>query len=248
MPVLFMNLSDGQLWNNLAPTRDPSIRSKPQRGLRNIPPRQDRFVGRERELFETKRLLAGTSRCLTITGPGGCGKTRLATELADQLGSLYQDGAWFVDLSGLMDGSPITQTVAGLFGIQESAGTSLQQALLAHLRSRSLLLLLDNCEHVLAGARDFVTATLNHAPEIRILATSREQLGLERSAMVYDLTPLSVPPAIATEPETITSFESVALFRDPHLATPSLALNTMPDSLLTSVVVLMEYPLLSNSR
>jgi predicted ATPase len=107
-------------------------------------------VGREREIVEIKRVLAMT-RLLTLTGAGGSGKTRLALEVSRDLVGIYPDGVWLVELAGLSKDDQVPQTVAGTLGVREQSEKTLAETLAEYLRSKRMLLLLDNCEHLLNG-------------------------------------------------------------------------------------------------
>src|SRR6267143_5868057 len=143
----------------------------------DLPAALTSFIGRETEKVEITRLL-GTTRLVTLTGVGGCGKTRLALEVARELMDHYSDGVWLVELAPLADGALVPQTVAAMFDMRELPGQPIATALASTLRRRSLLLVLDNCEHLLDGCAHLVDALLRACPELRILATSREVLGI----------------------------------------------------------------------
>jgi hypothetical protein len=155
------------------------------------------FVGREQEVGEVKRLLRGT-RVLTLTGPGGVGKTRLAQEAAADLAGSpdYPDGTRLVDLAPLGDGELVPQAVLAALGATETPGRPADAALLEHLRGRGLLLGLDNCEHVLAPCADLVARILGGCRGVRVLATSRASLGVEGERL-YPVPPLAAPEASA---------------------------------------------------
>src|SRR5438128_2428562 len=113
----------------------------------NLPAQLSSFVGREREIAEVERLL-GNARLLTLTGTGGCGKTRLALEVAERVYSEFEQGVWLVELAALSDAGLVSQTVATALGLREAPGRSIEEALVRFLREKSLLLILDNCEHL----------------------------------------------------------------------------------------------------
>ena len=135
------------------------------------------FVGREAEGAEVTRLLEGT-RLLTLTGAGGCGKTRLAVHAAAGLAGAHPAGVWFVDLAPLADPALVPQSVLSALGLRAAPGRSPTAAVAAHLRGRAALLLLDNCEHLVAACAAFAEALLQACPGLRVLATSREPLGV----------------------------------------------------------------------
>ena len=143
----------------------------------NLPSEFSSFVGREKELAEVGRLLKD-ARLLTLTGSGGCGKTRLALAAAGELAESFEDGVWLVELASLADPSLVPQAVASTVGAREQAGRSLIETLSDHLRTRKLLLVLDNCEHLIEACATLVEALLRSCPKLRFLATSREALGI----------------------------------------------------------------------
>ncbi len=130
------------------PTPAPAGEASPPN---NLPKQRTHFIGRERELAECARLL-GDSRVLTLTGIGGCGKTRLALKLADGMLPTFPDGVWFVDLAPVTDGSRVAEAVAATLGIREVAGTDLLASVCEHVAAKRTLIVLDNCEHVLDEA------------------------------------------------------------------------------------------------
>ncbi|MDH4393759.1 MAG: hypothetical protein QE285_20335 [Aquabacterium sp.] len=159
----------------------------------NLPAQLTSFVGRERELAELKALLA-QARMVTLLGMGGLGKTRLSLQLAAEQMALYPDGVWFLDLAPLRDGALVLSEAAQVLGVREEPGRSLQQSLAAHVQGRCMLLILDNCEHLVAGAARLAHALLQAAPQITCIASSREALRLPGEC-VYPILPLPVPAA-----------------------------------------------------
>src|SRR5919202_4469532 len=139
----------------------------------NLPTAWTSFIGRERELVEVKRLLA-RNWLLTLTGAGGCGKTRLALEVARDLVQAYSDGAWLVELAGLSDAKLVVQEVANVLGIREQPGRLFIDTLVDALSAKKLLLVLDNCEHLIGAAAHLAETLLKACPSLRILATSRQ--------------------------------------------------------------------------
>jgi predicted ATPase len=184
-----------------------------------------RFIGRERELAEVERLL-GENRLLTLTGPGGCGKTRLALRLAAQLAARFEGGARLVELGEVSDPSLVAQAVAAVVGLREQRGRSVADALVEVLRPQDLLLVLDNCEQVLEPSAALAGLLLRHCPSLRILATSREAMGLA-GEVVWLVPPLALPDAgYGADPGAIAGSESVQLFVDrARLARSSFALS-----------------------
>ena len=141
----------------------------------NLPAQLTSLIGREREIGELRELLA-RSRLLTLTGAPGCGKTRLALAVATEAREAFPDGAFIVELGPLADGALVPQTIATAFGVREGSDRPLTTALLEHLRSKELLLVVDNCEHLLNACAEFLETTLSSCPSLRVLATSRELL------------------------------------------------------------------------
>ncbi len=157
-----------------------------------------RFVGRELELGETRKLLEKPAcRLLTLVGVGGIGKTRLAVQLARQLEPLFPDGAWLVNLQPLQSGAQIVPLVVDAIGLVPSGHGSLESQLLQYLQNKKTLLLFDNFEHVLDGVR-ILTRILQHAPEVQLLVTSREALSLP-GEWLYPLEGLSTPQSYQTD-------------------------------------------------
>ena len=150
-----------------------SAPDKPETGY--LPTSLTSFVGRERELGDVERLL-GRARLVTLTGPGGCGKTRLAVEAARRVRAAYADGVWFVDLAAVGESLLVPDAVSEALGIEPGGGNSRGQALVGQLRRRSLLVVLDNCEHLLAACSELAAALLIGCPQVRLLATGREPL------------------------------------------------------------------------
>ena len=181
----------------------------------NLPLQLTSFVGREQALAELGHLLART-RLLTLTGPPGVGKTRLALRLAGEALDAYADGVWLVELAPLADPAFVPQVVAEVLGVQEQAGQTLLGALIETLRPQQLLLILDNCEHLVVACAELVERLLRACPQLEIVATSREVLGIA-GELAWPVPPLAVPaaqPAPATELASARQGEAVRLFVD----------------------------------
>jgi predicted ATPase/DNA-binding CsgD family transcriptional regulator/transcriptional regulator with XRE-family HTH domain len=164
------------------------------------------FVGRADQLAEVEGLL-GECRLVTVTGPGGMGKTRLAGEVARRVANRFADGVWLAELAGLSDPALVSDVVAGALGLRLAPGVPLTEA----LAGRQLLLVLDNCEHLDAAAGELCKSLLLAADDVQVLATSREPLGVPGEAR-YRLPPLALPaPGGAAG---IADSEAVALFAD----------------------------------
>ena len=164
-------------------------------------------------MLEVKRLLS-MSRLLTLTGAGGSGKTRLSLEMARDLTGAYPDGVWFVELAPLSDPALTPQAVAAALDVPEQPNRPIEDTLADHLRARSALLVLDNCEHLVDGTARLADALLRACPNLRILATSREPLDLPGEA-VWTVPPLTLPDADgARTVEGLLRTEAVRLFVD----------------------------------
>ena len=179
----------------------------------NLPIQLTSFIGREREINEIEELLSNT-RLITLTGAGGTGKTRLAIEVARTVGNQYPDGVWLVDLAVLPESSLIWQSIASVLAVREEPNRSLTQTLTDFLRSKNLLLLFDNCEHLIAACAQVVGALLQSCPQLRILATSREPLAIpgENQYYVPTLTTPQIHPEMLLEQLRVT--EAVRVFLD----------------------------------
>jgi non-specific serine/threonine protein kinase len=159
----------------------------------NLPAQLSSFVGREEELGELRELLQST-RLLTLVGLGGCGKTRLALRLSEEVRDEYENGAWLAELAALTDPAVVPQAVASPFGVREASDRGILEVLTRHLESRDLLLVLDNCEHLLAACASLADHLLQACPGLRIVATSREALGVA-GEVSYPVPSLTLPEA-----------------------------------------------------
>ena len=176
----------------------------------NLPVEETSFVGREREVGEVCDLVR-RSRLVTLTGPGGSGKTRLSLRVAEQLRPEYADGVFFVELAPISDAGLIPTTIAGAIGLREDPLLPVAELLETHLRDRHLLLVADNFEQVVDGAV-IVGRLLGAAPHLTVLASSREVLHL-RGEQEYPVPPLGIPEASALPPpDSLSRFDAVALF------------------------------------
>jgi non-specific serine/threonine protein kinase len=158
----------------------------------NLPLALTSFIGREEEQAAVRALL-GTARLVTLTGAGGAGKTRLALAVAGELLAEYPEGVWLVELASLADPALVVQAVVQTLGLREEVGQSLLGTLLVYLKGQHLLLVLDNCEHLVAACAELATALLRGCPHLHILATSREGLGVG-GEQLYQVPSLATPP------------------------------------------------------
>ncbi|HEU5328363.1 MAG TPA: tetratricopeptide repeat protein [Thermomicrobiales bacterium] len=181
----------------------------------NLPGQLTTFVGREQALTALRAALTAASagpRLVTLTGTAGCGKTRLALQVANALHTSYADGVWLVELASLAEPALVPQAVASVLGVREGPHRSVLEALRADLAAKHLLLVLDNCEHLAASCAALVPALLGAAPGLRILATSREPLGVP-GEVAWPVGPLSLPAlSEPATPETVLGSEAGQLF------------------------------------
>jgi non-specific serine/threonine protein kinase len=203
----------------LVPPVRPAPPAGPEAPPNNLPHQLTSFVGRERELAEVAALLGGR-RLLTLTGPGGGGKTRLALRAAAAALEQHPDGVWLAELGGLADPALVLQAVAEAAGVREEPGRPLLATLTDALRPERVLLVLDNCEHLVAACATLADALLRACPGVRVLATSRAPLGAGGEAL-YPVPPLGLPPAedgapgaLAPAPAQLAQAEAVRLFAD----------------------------------
>jgi predicted ATPase/class 3 adenylate cyclase len=180
----------------------------------NLPAQVTSFVGREREMAEVKRLLQG-NRLVTLTGPGGTGKTRLSLQVAADVFDQFPHGVWLVELSTLSDGELIPEVIINAIGIREAPDRAPLTTLIEALRTRQLLLILDNCEHLVDACARIATALLRGCPQVKIIASSREALNVE-GEMIWSLAPLTLPDFRRGESlpsmEELSQLEAVQLF------------------------------------
>jgi non-specific serine/threonine protein kinase len=179
----------------------------------NLPTPLTSFVGREKEMRELAEIL-GTTRLVTLTGAGGCGKTRLAIQTATEIAATekFKDGVWWVDLAALRDPALVPQSVALTFGLREPAGIPLTTLLVNFLRAKKLLLIVDNCEHLLDACAQLIGTLLSACPNLHIVATSREILNIGGET-VWRVPSLASPdPARIPPLAQLRQFEAIQLF------------------------------------
>lgn len=179
----------------------------------NLPRQLTAFIGRERVIGALRRLLAET-HLLTVMGAGGSGKTRLSLEVAASLFDEFPDGVWLIEFAPLADPALVPQALAATLGVREEASRPLLKTLVDHLHPKRVLLLFDNCEHLIDACARLTDALLRGCPEVKILSTSREILGLT-GEVAFPVPPLSLPDARHLPPLAhLTEYEAIRLFLD----------------------------------
>lgn len=177
----------------------------------NLPSLATSFVGRDQELEEVKKLIRG-ARVLTITGVGGAGKTRLAIQSAVELVDGFPGGTWLIELGAITDPEYIDATAADALGVAQPPGRSVRESIVDHLADRQALLIIDNCEHLISGAAEFVADVVAGAPECKVVATSRELLGVG-GEVAYGMPSLSMPRRGEAPPlAELVRYDAVRLF------------------------------------
>jgi len=178
----------------------------------NLPTRLTSFIGRARELSETNAKL-DQARLLTLIGPGGTGKTRLSIQIGGEVLPNFSDGIWMIELAPLADQALIPQTIASVFGLRESADRSLIDLIIDYLRAKNLLIILDNCEHLVEACAKLAEKFLQACPQVKILASSREALGVSGET-TYRVPSLFLPDQTQVTREALLDCESIQLFVD----------------------------------
>ena len=192
----------------------PSQPREPQKEVpHNLPLQLTRFIGREREKGDVRRLLE-TTRLLTLTGPGGCGKTRLALEVGAAVRERYPDGAWLVELAPLGDHTQVPLVVAEALDVPETSSRPVMETLVTYLKARQVLVILDNCEHLLDACAHVTNVLLRACPGLRIVTTSREPLHVP-GEVTWLVPSLSLPDPQRDVPvDALLHSEAVQLFVD----------------------------------
>jgi predicted ATPase len=189
----------------------PRTRQRPPEN--NLPLQLTSFIGRVKEIARVERLLVGGARLVTLCGPGGCGKTRLALAVAQQMVEGFEeDGVWWVELASLSDPKLVPGALASALGVREVPDRSPTDVLVEHLKTRKTLVVLDNCEHLVEGCAALADTLLRACPDLKILATSREPLRIagEATGIVPSLS-LHDPRRLPLTAE-LANYEAVHLF------------------------------------
>jgi predicted ATPase len=190
----------------------------------NLPADLTTFIGRRTEVEHLVELLA-SARLVTLAGAGGSGKTRLAQQVGVRVAGSFDHGAWFVDLAPTTNPDLLINVVARVLHVSERPGATLEKTLFEWLRQHQLLLILDNCEHLVDACAAFAESALRQAPPLRILATSREALNVPGET-VWRVPPLTLPAeADALDPDEMLGFDAIRLFADRAAAVTSFQIN-----------------------
>jgi predicted ATPase/class 3 adenylate cyclase len=191
----------------------PPLRSLGNPALpNNLPVQLASFIGRHRELSEV-RVLVGSSRLVTLTGAGGCGKTRLSLQVAAELLDGSGDGVWLVELAAIADDGAVAPAICQALGMAPQPGRPVLDTLLDALAPQDVLIVLDNCEHLIGGSAKTADAIVRRCPRVHLMATSREPLGIGGET-IYRVPPLSLAGPGDSDPAAAESSDAVALFVD----------------------------------
>jgi predicted ATPase/class 3 adenylate cyclase len=189
-------------------TQFPPLRAA-RASLGNLPVEQDAFVGRGRELGDLVAAMRDAS-LVTLVGAGGVGKTRLAVRAGREVSATFDSGAWLVELQGVGNEEQLDEAVAGALGVEQRRGLTLRESVLESLRDKELLLILDNCEHLVGAAAELVEAALARGPRVHVVATSREGLGI-RGEHVFTVPVMGLPDRDAST-AALRDADAVRLF------------------------------------
>jgi predicted ATPase/class 3 adenylate cyclase len=222
-----------QLIHPHLPAEFPPLRSL-DASPNNLPIQITTFIGREHELQQARERLQAC-RLLTLIGPGGTGKTRLSLQVAAETLHLFPDGVWVAELAPITDPSLVERTVASVFGLREQMGMPLHELLLDYLRDKELLLVIDNCEHLVESCAQLIEQLLHACAKLKIIASSREALGIAGET-VYRVPSLTLPEGSDDSPASLAASESVQLFVErASAANPSFSLNESNASAIAQI-------------
>ena len=200
----------------------------------NLPCVLSAFIGRAHELAEVRDLIR-SARLITLTGAGGSGKTRLALQAAAELIGTTSDGVWLAELAQVTDGGHVAAVVASVLGLSDQCGPSVLDSVTEALADQDLLLVLDNCEHVIDAAAKFCDQVIRRCPRVRILATSREPLGID-GERVYRVPSLSLPQSDTDNADELAASDAVRLFAERARAqNPGFVLDARSVPLVASI-------------
>jgi len=209
----FINRKKTEEIGELPEHQTETLNDNERKPRHNLPSQVTAFIGREKETNELSTLVE-TNRMITITGSGGCGKTRISLKIAEEYLDKFSDGVWFVDLSPLEDPELLPQEVANTLSITEEPGKPIVSTIKEQIRDKNYLLLLDNCEHLVDATADLAQQLLSSSPDIKVLTTSREALKIS-GEVLWRVPSLSLPEeADQADLEKLEHSESIRLFLD----------------------------------
>jgi predicted ATPase len=203
------------LQNSVQPVHSLSVHQEDAPALppHNLPVQPTSFIGRVKQITELKGLLSHT-HLLSLTGSGGCGKTRLSLQVAEEVLEQFADGVWLVELAPLADPALVPNAVANVLGITEAPGETITKSVLSALKGKQLLLVLDNCEHVLDAVARLLDAVLRSCPKVALMVSSRESLGIAGES-AFRIPSLALPDLnVPRTPDNLCQYEAVHLFID----------------------------------
>lgn len=192
-----------------APTEFPPLRTV-DTAPNNLPTMPSSFIGRDQELEEVMKLVRG-SRLVTLTGVGGAGKTRIALQAAAEMSPEYRDGVWLVELAAITDPALVESALMAALGVEQASSVEPREALLDHLDAKTALIIVDNCEHLLDAIAEVVNDLVSNLPELSIIATSREVLGVP-GEVTNRIRSMSFPARGEEDTDLIRKTDSVRLF------------------------------------
>ncbi len=205
----------------------------------NLPTQLTSFIGRERERNEVNEKLK-SSRLMTLIGPGGTGKTRLSIQVAEDQLPEFKDGVWFVELAPLSDPKLIMQSIAAVFNVRTMPGMSLQDNIINFLRAKNLLLILDNCEHMVEACAQLTDQILRSSPQLKIMISSREAIGINGET-IYRVPSLNLPDPDHVTAEALMNCESVQLFAErARAANPKFELTEKNASFIAQICLRLD--------
>jgi len=226
--ILFQPLAEG-IVSEFPPLK--TLDARPN----NLPLQLTSFIGRENEIKTVKKLMS-ESRLLTLIGSGGSGKTRLALQAGADLIDKYINGVWFIDLASIQDGNLLYLKIAESIGLNDQQGKSIEENIYEYIKDKELLIILDNCEHLINECAKLSVKFLHHSSKMKILTTSREALKCQ-GEILHNVLPLKFPdPKDSSTPEKLVQFEAVRLFIERALSvSPNFRVNNENASALAGI-------------
>jgi hypothetical protein len=231
----FINRKKTEEIGELPKHQPETLKDEKRKSLHNLPSQVTAFIGREKETNELSTLVEN-NRMITITGSGGCGKTRISLQIAEEYLDRFNDGIWFVDLAPLEDPELLPHEVANTLSIKEEPGKPIVSTIKEQIREKNYLLLLDNCEHLVDATANLAQQILSSSPEIKVLATSREALKIS-GEVLWRVPSLSLPEETdQANLEMLEHSEAIQLFLDrARNSKPGFQLNKQNASIISKI-------------